>query len=137
MKIVKELVWDYDQRFKIFKEWSTFQILDENNREWFITSLFPHIHFPLTQEKIVTQLEALKIVMKLEASHVGENNVGMAQFQSQLATSTIQLQKIMKGKENCEGFWCITCRAEGHHKYDYETFQQYLNTRALNPLEIW
>jgi hypothetical protein len=41
--------------------------------------LLPHICFPLTQKKIVTQSEALEIMMKLEASPLGENNAGMAQ----------------------------------------------------------
>jgi hypothetical protein len=48
-------------------------------------------------------LEALEIGMKLEASPLGENNVVMAQVQLQLATLTIELQEIMKGKEKHEG----------------------------------
>jgi hypothetical protein len=53
-KIVNESVWDYDQRFKILKDRLTFQIPDEQHREWFIAGLFPHICFPLMQQKIVT-----------------------------------------------------------------------------------
>jgi hypothetical protein len=80
--IVNESVWDYDQRFKILKDWLTFQILDEQHREWFIAGLLSHICFPLTQQNIAMQLEALEIAMKLEASPIGENKVGMAQVQS-------------------------------------------------------
>jgi hypothetical protein len=35
-QILNELVWDYDQIFKILKDHITFQILDEQHREWFI-----------------------------------------------------------------------------------------------------
>jgi hypothetical protein len=48
---------------------------------------------------------------------------GMAQVQSQLATLTIQLQDLAKGKEKCEEVWCTTCRIEGHHKNECPTFQ--------------
>jgi hypothetical protein len=91
------------------KDQLTFQIPDEQHKEWFIVGLLPHIHCPLMQQKIATQSEALEIAMKLEVSSlVGENNTGMAQVQSQLAALTIQLQEITKGKEKCEGVWCIT-----------------------------
>jgi len=75
--------------------------------------------------------------MKLEASPVGKHCVGMAQFHSQLAALTIQLQKLAKGKEKCKEVWCVTCRMEGHHKNECPTFQQYLNTGALIPLGAW
>jgi hypothetical protein len=54
--------------------------------------------------------EALEIVMKLEVSPLGDNNVGMGQVQSQLARLIIQLHEISKGKEKCEGVWYITCK---------------------------
>jgi len=79
---VNELVWDYDQIFKILKDQFTFQILDEQHREWFIVGLLSHIRCPLTQHKIVSQSEALEISMKLEASSVGKNGAGMVQVQS-------------------------------------------------------
>jgi hypothetical protein len=39
-QIVNESVWDYDQRFKILKDRLTFQIPDEQHREWFIAGFF-------------------------------------------------------------------------------------------------
>jgi hypothetical protein len=69
--IVNESVWDYDQRFKILKDRLTFQILDEQHKEWFIAGMLPHIHSPLTQQNIMSQSEALEISLKLEASSVG------------------------------------------------------------------
>jgi hypothetical protein len=50
----------------------TFHIPDEQHQKWFIASLFPHICCPLMSQKVTSQLEALEITMKLEASHVGD-----------------------------------------------------------------
>ena len=77
-----ESVWDFDQRFKILTDRLTFQILDVHHREWFIVGLLPHIQCPLTQNKITLQSKELEITMKLEASPIGENGVGMAKVQS-------------------------------------------------------
>jgi hypothetical protein len=76
---VNESMWDYDQRFKILKDQLTFQILNEQHREWFIAVLLLHICYPLMQQKILLELEALEIDMKLGASPIGENGIGMAQ----------------------------------------------------------
>ena len=60
-----------------------FQIPDTQHQEWFITRLLPHIRIPLTQQKITTQLEGIEIVMQLESTLVGVDNlVGMTQVQS-------------------------------------------------------
>ena len=68
-----------------------FDMSDVQHKEWFITTLVPNIKMPLMQQKIATQREALEIAMKLEASSIGENGVGMTQIQSQLENLTIQL----------------------------------------------
>jgi len=44
--------------------------------------------------------------MKLEASPIGESNVGMEKFQAQLVALNIQLQDITKEKENIQQVWC-------------------------------
>ena len=51
------------------------------------------------QHKIVSQLEALEIAMKLEASSVGDIGLENMQIQSLLANLTVQLQDIKRGKE--------------------------------------
>jgi hypothetical protein len=48
-KKVVELVWEFDQRFKTLTGRLTFQIPDEQNKEWFIVALLLHIKFPLMQ----------------------------------------------------------------------------------------
>ena len=52
------------------------------HKEWFIAALLPHIQAPLMQQNIVSQTEALEIVMKLESSSIRDDGVGMMQIQS-------------------------------------------------------
>jgi hypothetical protein len=47
-KVIKP-VWEFDQRFKTLTGHLSFQIPEEQNKEWFITSLLPHIRVPLMQ----------------------------------------------------------------------------------------
>jgi len=46
---VVEVVWEFDQRFKILTSRLSFQISGEQNKEWFIVALLPHIRVPLMQ----------------------------------------------------------------------------------------
>jgi hypothetical protein len=81
-KFLNESIWDFDQTFNILKDQLAFQIPDEQHREWFIASLFPHIFFPLLQQKITSQSEAIDIDMRLEAALVGETGAGIYQVHS-------------------------------------------------------
>ena len=51
------------------------------------------------QHNIESQMEALELEMKLEASPISDDTEGMVQIQSQLANMMIQLQDIKKRKE--------------------------------------
>ena len=62
----------------------SFDMSDIQHKKLFITTLLSHIRLLLMQQKIVTQSKALEITMKLEASPVGENVVGINQIQTQL-----------------------------------------------------
>jgi hypothetical protein len=42
-QVKNDSVWDYDQRFKDLMGRLTFQIMDQQHREWFIVGLLPHI----------------------------------------------------------------------------------------------
>jgi hypothetical protein len=81
-KRVAEPVWEFDQRFKTLTGQLTFQIPDEQNKEWFIAALLPHIRVPLMQQNIASQAEALDIAMKLESTPMGESSSGMSQILS-------------------------------------------------------
>jgi hypothetical protein len=102
-------VWEFDQRFKTLTCHLSFQIPDEQNKEWFIVSLLPHIRVPLMQQKISSQAEALEIAMKLESTPMGESNSGMSQILSQLTSLSLQVEDMKKdkGKDKREDIWCI------------------------------
>ena len=86
------------------------------------------------QQKIVTQMEALELEMKLEASPIGDGTAGMIQIQSQLANLTIQLHDIKRGKEVQENLWCMRCRTNGHTKDDFLAYMNYISSSAPNRL---
>ena len=67
----------------------SFQMLDVQRKEWFIVALLPHIRTSLMKKKIMSQIQALEITMKLEASPVGDTGSGMIQIQSQLDNLTV------------------------------------------------
>ena len=94
-----KIVWDFDQWFKTLMAKVSFQMSGVQYKEWFIAALSPHIRGPLMQQNITTQMEALELEMKLEASPIGGGAAGMIQIQSQLVNLTIQLHDIKRGKE--------------------------------------
>ena len=94
-----ESVWDCHHRFKTLMDKVIFQMLDIQHKVWFVATFLLHIWIPLMQQKIVSQIEALEIAMKLESSLIGEINTGMMQIQPQLFNLMVQLQDIKKGKE--------------------------------------
>jgi hypothetical protein len=110
---VAEPVWEFDQRFKTLTGRLNFQILDEQNKEWFISSLLTHIGVPLMQHKIASQSEALEIAMNLESSPMGESSSGMSQILSQLISLSLQVEDMKKdkGKDKREDIWCVRCRS--------------------------
>lgn len=54
-----EFVWEFDQGFKVLLDQVSFDIASHQHQEWFIAALLPHIKFPLMQQKIESQTEAL------------------------------------------------------------------------------
>jgi hypothetical protein len=136
-KKVVEPIWEFDQIFKTLTGHLSFQILDEQNKEWFIAALLPHIKVPLMQHKIVSQVEALDITMKLESTPMGESSLGMSQILSQLTSLSLQVEymKKDKGKDKREDIWCIRCKSEGHDKEKCPIFHDYLASGAPIPLK--
>jgi hypothetical protein len=51
---IVEPVWEFDQRFETLTGHLSFQIPDEQNKEWFIVALLPHIRVPPMQQKIAS-----------------------------------------------------------------------------------
>ena len=121
-----ESVWDFDQRFKTMMDKVSFKMSDVQDNEWFIVTLLHYICMSLMQQKITSQVEAMEIVMKLEASKMGEMGIGMIQIELQLVKLIIQLHDIKKGKVVQEEVLCSRCRSERHHKDQYPEFREYL-----------
>jgi hypothetical protein len=51
---VAEPVWEFNQRFKTLTGRLTFQIPNEQNKEWFIVVFLPHIRVPLMHQNIAS-----------------------------------------------------------------------------------
>src|SRR5882757_9261691 len=72
LKDIKQLptesIWNFDQKFKALIDQVSFEFVLEKHKEWFIVALIPRIRFPLIQQKLCTQNEALEMAMKLEDS---------------------------------------------------------------------
>jgi hypothetical protein len=134
---VAKPIWEFDQRFKTLTGRLTFQIPDEQNKEWFIVAFLPHIRVPLMQQKIASQYEALEISMNLESTHMGESSSGMSQILSQLTSLYLQVKDMKKyrGKDKREDIWCVRCRSKGHDKEHCPLFNDYLSFGAPRPLK--
>lgn len=63
-----------------FLDQLSFEIAPQQHQEWFIVALLPHIKLPLMQQKITSQFKGLELAMKLEASPIGDTNVGVQQI---------------------------------------------------------
>jgi hypothetical protein len=134
---VTEPICEFDQRFKTLTCRLIFQILDEQNKEWFIVALLPHIRVPLMQQKVSSQTEELEIAMKPEATPVGESSPGMSHILNQSTSLSLQVEdmKKYKGKEKREDIWCIICKSKGHNRDHCPLFNEYLASGAPSPLK--
>jgi hypothetical protein len=78
-QVQTKLVCNFDQIFKDVIGRMNFEIPDQQNQEWFIVGILPHICRTLIQQKVALQPEAMEITMKLESSLIGDSG-GMTQF---------------------------------------------------------
>ena len=79
-----EIVWEFDQKFKTLLDQVSFDIAPQQHQEWFIAALLPHIRLLLMQQKVASQVEALEITMKLEASLIAEISAGWHKYKTNL-----------------------------------------------------
>jgi hypothetical protein len=61
-----ELVWEVDHKFKTLKVKLKYPITDMQHRHMFVNSLFPHLKYPLRQQKFQSEVEALHAALQLE-----------------------------------------------------------------------
>ena len=86
------------------------------------------------QQKIMSQTEALELAMKLESSPIRDGGAGMMQIQSWLASLTVQLHDIKKGKEAQEDLGFTICQTKGHTKDNCPSYMNYISSGTHNPL---
>jgi len=72
-----EIPWELDQRLKCQIRESNMNLTDGQHHEWFVASLLPHLRVALSQKKIMTQVEALEIAMRLHEIPMQEPNLGV------------------------------------------------------------
>jgi hypothetical protein len=89
------------------------------------------------QQKVSSQAEALEIIMKLEATTIGESSLGMSQILNQLTSLSLQVEDMKKdkGNEKREDIWCIICKLKGHDKENCPLINEYLASGVPNPLK--
>jgi hypothetical protein len=59
----QELVWEVDKKFKILKGKLKFPIIVMQHRNLFVNYLFPHLKYPLRQQKFQNQVEAMQATL--------------------------------------------------------------------------
>lgn len=60
-----ETAWELDQRLKCKIREANMNLIYGQHHEWFMASLLPHVRVTLSQQKIMTQAEALDNAMGL------------------------------------------------------------------------
>ena len=68
---------ELDQRLKCKIRKANMNLTDRQCREWFVASLLPHLRVVLSQQKIMTQAEALEIAMRLHETSMQDPNMGV------------------------------------------------------------
>jgi hypothetical protein len=115
-----ESVWDIDQRFKRLKGKLKYVMTNMKHRHLFVTSLLPHLKYPLRKKKFQTQAEALQASLQLEENQYQKTYPIIEEMKDDLKNLTFQLHQ-NKRKEKREVVRCTTCRIEGHHKNECPT----------------
>jgi hypothetical protein len=78
------------------------------HRHLFVNSLFPHLKYPLRQQKFQNQAKALHEALQLEENQYKHTNPTMEELRQDLKNLTFQLNHY-KGKEKREdvGVQCV------------------------------
>ena len=73
----EEMPWELDQRLKCKIQEANMNLTEGQHREWFVSSLLPHLRVSLSQQKITTQAKALEIAMRLHETIMQDPNMGV------------------------------------------------------------
>jgi hypothetical protein len=93
---------------------------------------------PLTQQKVMTQAEAVEIAMHLEATPGGaETSTGLVQVQSQLANLMMQLQDMAKIKSCMSMYGVPHVAQKGHHRDEVPCPSKLCGDGCTKSISIW
>ena len=72
-----ETPWELDQRLKCKIHEANMNVTGRQHHKWFMASLLPHLRVALSQQKIMTQAEALEISIRLHEMLMRDPNLGV------------------------------------------------------------
>ena len=109
-----EMPWELDQRMKCGICEANMNLTDSQHRNWLIIALLSYLSITLSQKKIGTQAEALKIVMRLHETPIQDASLEIQQIHAELQNFYLELQSLKKEKvarlEVHGEVWCLKCK---------------------------
>ena len=72
-----ETPWELDQRLKCKIHEANMNLQYGQHCEWFMASLLPHLRVALSQQTIMTEVEALEITIRLHEIPMQDSNLGV------------------------------------------------------------
>jgi len=75
--LLGETPWELDQRLKCTICEANMTLIDGQRREWFVALLMWHVRIALSQQRLMTQVEALEITMRLHETPMQDPNLGV------------------------------------------------------------
>lgn len=113
-------------------------LTDTYHHVWFVASLTPRLRTTLSQQKLLTQVEALEMAMKLHETLIQDLGLGVQQIHMQLQSLCLEMQSLKQDRvprpQVHEEVWCIKCKGQGHDKDHCPIFANYLVGGVLMPL---
>jgi len=87
----RESVWEVDQKFKRIKGKLKYIITDTHHRHLFVNYFFPHLNYPLRQQKFQSQAEDLQVALQLEENQYTHIDLAMEELKQDLKNLAFQL----------------------------------------------
>ena len=78
--------------------------------------------------------------MRLHETLIQDPGLGVQQIQAQIQNLCLEMKNLKKEQvprsEVQDEVWCIRCRSQGHDKYHYPIFLNYVVMRGPTPLQL-
>lgn len=134
----RETPWELDKRLKCKIREANMNSTDGQHHEWFVASLLPHLRVALSQQNIMTQVEALENSIRLHETSMQDLNLGVQQIHAQLQSLCLEMQSLKQDiivpLEVRKEIWCLKCKGRRHDKDHFSAFVNY--TRGGGPIPL-